>query len=148
MTITKPGVTVFTLCPKCGSGKVEMGDLVGDDMQAKCTACGWTGPHRELMGAVADEAKVAAASAEIFGTPDMALGIAQEVSKDFMNAIARDAGRALGLAMVATGVIGKEDPKSLGRLIRAACLGAHKATLEEIEKIQKEIQDGRRESAS
>lgn len=141
-------VKAFQICPECGSGKIEMGDLIGEDMKAKCLSCGWEGPHRELMAAVGSEQELMKGSQEIFGTPDLALGIAQEVSKTYMVLIAKYAAQPLGLAMIESGVIGKEQPKELTRLIRAASMGAHKATLEEIEAIQKELQDDRRANQS
>ncbi len=50
------------------------------------------------------------------------------------------AAQPLGLAMIQSGMVGQKDKKSLTRMIRAATLGAFKATLDEVEKIQKESQ--------
>lgn len=129
---------IYSLCPKCGSGKTELGDLVGDDMKATCTNCGWEGTHKDLISA--EDAKEA--NLGELTQPDQALGIAEEVSKAYMNLLAQHAGQPIGLAMVSAGIVGLKDGKRLARLIRAACLGAHKATLEEVEDIQKEIQSG------
>ena len=80
----------------------------------------------------------------VLGTADMALGIAQEVAKNYLLMLSEEASGAIGRAMVRAGVVGgKEDPKDLGRIIRAATMAAHKATLTEIEDIQKEKQHGR-----
>ena len=89
------------------------------------------------------ENKIMEKSTEVFGTPDLALGIAQEVSKAYIILISKMVAQPLGLAMIQSGIIGKEQPKELLRLIRSACLAAHKATLEEIETMQKEIRDAR-----
>lgn len=136
----------FELCPECGSGKIEMGALIGEDMEATCLSCGWKGPHRELMASIIRQSDVSSEVGAVLGSPDLALGIAQEVAKAYMVLIAKYAAQGLGLAMIEAGVIGKEQPKELTRLIRAASMGAHKATLEEIEAIQKELQHERRES--
>ena len=129
----------FHLCPECGSGKIELGDLVGDDMTATCTNCSWTGPHRELLSASPEEV---APSGII--EPDMALAIAEDVAKAYMILLAKHAGQPIGLAMVQAGVIGAKDPQVMGRLIRAACQGAYKATLDEVDQMQKEMQSAER----
>lgn len=136
---------VLNVCPECGSGKIKYaGELISADMAVSCLSCGWRGTHGALMAVAADEAKVMEKSQEIFGTPDLALGIAQEVSRAYLVLLSKMAAQPIGLAMIEAGVIGKEQPKELTRLIRSACLAAHKATLEEIETIQKELQDARR----
>jgi hypothetical protein len=132
------------LCPECGSGKIEMGSLVGEDLEATCQNCGWKGPHRDLIAAPAREEDLGRQSNIIYGTTDFTLGIAEEVSKAYMNLIAQHVARGLGLAMIESGLVGRQQPKELTRLIRAASLGAHAATLKEIEEIQKELQDERR----
>jgi len=109
---------------------------------AVCLACGWKGTSRELM--VAKPQAPDSQIVEVLGTTDMALGIAQEVAKNYLLVLSEEASGAIGRAMVRSGVVGgKEDPKDLGRIIRAATLAAHKATLTEIEDIQKEKQHGR-----
>jgi hypothetical protein len=76
---------------------------------------------------------------EVLGTSDMALGIAQEVSKNYLLFLSESASAEIGRAMVRAGVVGgKENPKELGRIIRAATLAAHAATLKEIDLIQLE----------
>jgi hypothetical protein len=75
-------------------------------------------------------------------TPDQALFVAQEVAKDYMTKLAAHAAQPAGLAMIEAGIVGLQDKSRLGRLIRAAMKGAHKATLEEVEAIQKELQQG------
>jgi hypothetical protein len=75
------------------------------------------------------------------GTVDTCLGIANDVAKTYMRLIAQHAARGLGLAMVQAGIVGPKQPKELTRLIRAASLGAHRATLEEVELMQKELKD-------
>lgn len=129
---------IYHLCPECGSGKTELGELVGDDMKATCTNCGWEGTHKDLVSAAPEEP-----APGTIVQPDQAQGIAEEVAKVYMNLLAQHAGQPIGLAMVQAGLVGLKDGKRLARLIRAACLGAHKATLEEVENIQEEIQSGR-----
>jgi len=135
---------VMQVCPECGSGKLEMGAVVSSDMAVKCLSCGWTGVHGDLMTTMADASKMMEKSQEVIGSPDLALGIAQEVAKVYLLLLSKMAAQPIGLAMIQAGIIGKEQPKELTRLIRAACLAAHKATLEEVELIQKELQDARR----
>lgn len=130
------------ICPKCGSGKVEECPGVGD-CSVICFSCGWTGSSNELLSV--DLGSVAEKSPEI-NAPDLALGIAQEVSKTYFLLIARDVSHPLGKAMLQAGVVGLQQSKELGRLIRVACLAAHKATLEEIEKMQKELQNAQRDN--
>lgn len=138
-------ITVFHMCPECASAKVELGDLVGEEMEATCTNCGWKGKHKELIGTGLDEDKV---QGQGIDTPTLALAIAKEVATAYMRLLAQHAGKPIGVALVQSGVVGASDPKALSRLIRAACLGAHKSTLEEVEKIQKEIQDAKRSTVS
>lgn len=132
---------VVCLCPKCGSGKTGISKSSKISEDAVCLACDWRGSKRELM--VAEPDATEAQINEVLGTTDMALGIAHTISKQYLLALSEDVSRNIGIAMVRAGVVGgKEDPKDLGRIIRAATLAAHRATLEEIEAIQKEKQDG------
>jgi hypothetical protein len=135
------------VCPECASAKVELGDLVGDEMEATCSNCGWKGKHKDLIGAGAKENQIVQGAMSI-DDPSVALAIAKEVSVSYMRLLAKHAGQAIGLAMVQSGMVGAKDPQSLTRLIKAACGGAHKATLEEVENIQKELQDAKRSNAS
>lgn len=127
------------LCPKCGSGKVvaQTEPMIsgGDPAEAHCDGCSWSGKASELM--VALQTKPAAGI-------DPALHVVEEVAKTYLQLLAKDASKQIGLAMVSSGLVGLHDKTSLGRLVRAACLAAYYATLEEIEKMQKEIKDGPR----
>ena len=67
--------------------------------------------------------------------------MAAEVAERYMGALATLAAKEIGIAMVSSGLISKND-KNLARLIRAAVAGAHMTTLQEIEKIQKEMARG------
>ena len=133
----------FRVCPNCGSGKVDRVKLVGQDVDVSCTNCGWSGKHGELIYTAS---KVGCVAPGVYLLDDMAeaLGIAQEVSLMYMQLLAKHAGRPIGKAMLQSGVVGANDTKSMARLIKAACVGAHKATLDEIEKMQEEIQDAKR----
>jgi len=124
------------VCPKCGSGKVELGTRghYGRQMNlARCLSCGWYGERRELL--LAGLGKVV----------DSALEIAHEVSKTYLQLIGQSVVLPLGKAMLQAGIVGVQQKQELARLLRAACLAAHKATLEEVEKIQKELQDAQRD---
>lgn len=138
---------ILHVCPECASAKVELGDLVGDEMTATCSNCGWTGKHKDLIGAGAKANDIVQGSLSI-DDPSLALSIAREVSVMYMRMLAKHAGQPIGLAMVESGLVGRQDSSNLARLIKAACQGAHTATLNEVEKIQKELQDERRSTAS
>lgn len=127
------------LCPKCGSGKLEILHDV-----AMCQSCGAQTSMKELL--IARPQAPDSSITEVLSTTDMALGIAQEISKNYLLLLSKLASVEIGKAMVKAGVVGgKEDPKILGRIIRAATLAAHKATLDEINTIQLErsTEDGR-----
>ena len=126
------------LCPKCGSGKTRdlNSETVGLEMdpEVQCTSCGWYGKYKELMAPLQTK--------PLEGL-DPGLRVAEEVANAYMKELAKSVGHPIGLAMVTTGIIGvKEEPSHFARLIRAALQAAHRATLEEIEKIQKELRDG------
>lgn len=122
------------LCPSCGSGKVTeiSTDSLQLDPDAECTSCGWKGQSHELMSALQPRQQGI----------DPQLRVAEEISRVYLQLLAKEAGKPIGLAMVNAGVIGVKDTSNLGRLIRAACMGAHRATLEEIDKIQEELHHG------
>lgn len=125
------------VCPECGSGKVEIsGSIITDTALAKCSACGWEGTKEKLISAF-----VPNLPGDL--SQDAALSIAQEVSDLYMKLLAQYAGHQIGLAIVQSGIVGVHDKDSLTRLLRAACIGAHKATLEEVESMQARLQDER-----
>ena len=130
---------IIQVCPECGSGKVEMGSsILGNDAFAECQACGWSGTVGDLLTPSRQEA-----DREVgLITQDQALSIAQSVAESYMERLAAHAAKPTGLAMVESGIVGLKDKNRLARLIRAAMKGAHKATLEEVEAIQKELQLG------
>ena len=116
----------FQICPVCGSGKVLAGKGIGYDVI--CQSCGWKGKEEEAV----------ARPMELGQAED----IASTVASEYLRALAIYAGAHIGRAMVSVGLITTSDKRNLARLIRAATLGAHKATLAEIEVMQKEIKDG------
>jgi len=125
------------LCPECGSAKVEMsgpGGVILPAGPANCHACGWSGTMKDLMHAQVPELESL--------SQDAAHAIALEVAATYQALLAQIAAQPIGVAMVQSGMVGMKDTKNLTRMIRAATLGAHKATLEEVEKIQKESQSG------
>ena len=130
-----------SVCPQCASAKVASYDLSEDPGRHDprgivCLSCGWLGLPEKLL--VAEE------SGEVIGSVQQALDIAAEVASEYMKCLAKYAARPIGSAMVEAGMVGNRDTKSLTRLIKAACQGAHRATLNEVEQIQKEYQDARR----
>jgi hypothetical protein len=98
-----------------------------------CSSCGWRGEYKDLVTAEAPDIE-----------PDK---VAEEVSMEYLRLLSKYTGRPMGLSMVQAGIVGAKEPRYLSRLIRAACLGAHRATLEEVEKIQKELSDEARSRA-
>lgn len=116
------------LCPECGSGKIEETGLLVEGLHdASCQNCGWKGKTDALVVADLD-----------FPTQELVLRVAQ----NYMVAISHQAAQPIGLAMVQSGLVGTKDAKTLARLVRAACLGAHRATLDEITTMQKERTGG------
>lgn len=132
----------LNLCPKCGSGKVELeGTLLAGGASAFCQSCGWWGTQKELVTTSMEQVLKANANAEdLVAGGDAGTAIALMVAKDFMTKLSEYASQPIGLAMIASGLVGRKDVKTLTRVLRAACLGAHKAALEEMNNIQKELQ--------
>jgi hypothetical protein len=69
---------------------------------------------------------------------DRALEIAKHMSEQYMQLLYQGASESIGACILQAGLVGRKDTKSLTRLLRAACMGAHKATLDEAEKIAEE----------
>ena len=120
------------LCPVCGSGKVQELELSADSLQdgtnARCVSCMW---HGKLTETVSKPMELGQAE-----------DIAAAVAAEYLRSLAVYAGVHIGRAMVAVGLVTTSEKQSLTRLIKAAVMGAHKATLDEIEKIQQEIKNG------
>jgi hypothetical protein len=74
---------------------------------------------------------------------DRALEIAAAISKEYMLAIYMTVSPVIGKAILDADLVGVKDSKNLARLIRAACLAAHRGTLEEVEKISSEANAAR-----
>lgn len=70
--------------------------------------------------------------------PDRAMDIARHMSEQYMQLLYQGASQSIGQCILQAGLVGKRDTKHLARMIRAACRGAHKATLDEAEAISKE----------
>jgi hypothetical protein len=116
----------ISLCPVCGSGKVLASKGLGDSV--KCVSCNWSGQANETV-----------TRPMVFGQAE---SIAESVAVEYLRALAMYSGAHIGRAMVAVGLVPASDTTTLARLIKAACTAAHKATLDEIEKIQQEIKNG------
>lgn len=130
------------VCPKCGSGKVREGI-----MEAVCSECGWEGEPSGLIRAPLSTVPGQDVVLDV-SQPDQALALLQQVSTNLMNLIGKLAGQPIGKAIFAVGLVGKKDTKNLARLIRAGCLAAHKAILDECEEIAKESKAERKKNAS
>lgn len=125
------------LCPDCGSGKLDFeSELLMLETDVRCLECGWRGKGRDVMITKVDTPRR-------FAAPDMAQAVAEDVALTYQRKLAAVAAVHIGLAMVDAGIVGRQDKDNLTRLVRAATLGAHRATLEEIETIQKELQGER-----
>lgn len=114
------------LCPVCASGKVRAKSIIGGQME--CTDCGWLGKDTDLVIRPTDTAETSL--------------VAEAVVREYMLCLSKYASVPIGQAMLDAGLVGRKDSKLMARLLRAAVSGAHRATLEEIEQIQKEIQVG------
>lgn len=121
-------MSTFRLCPACGSSKVTPEGML-DSSPVKCRSCAWTGTCNDLVLHEID--------------PERLYTIATAVAQDYLRALAKIAAIPIGQAMTASGLMDGSEPKMLARLIRAAVGGAHKATLEEIVKIQGELQNAK-----
>lgn len=126
------------MCPVCGSGKVAKTPEGRDNGLIECQDCDWRGGEAQLVSVPlpADEL-----SLDI--SDDRALAIARHMSEQYMRLIYSDASQVIGSCILRAGLVGKRDTKGLTRLLRAACTGAHKATLEEAEKISSEYKSSR-----
>ena len=122
-------MSIFRLCPACGSSKVTMEGMELDSSPAKCRSCAWTGTCNDLILHDID--------------PERLYAIVTAVAQDYLRALAKFAAIPIGQAMTESGLMDGSEPKMLARLIRAAVGGAHKATLEEIVKIQGELQNAK-----
>lgn len=121
------------MCPECASGKVVTEGGHPSGQKGVCQDCGWEGPAKELISV---PLPLSGEPLEI--NPDRALEIAQEMSKRYMELIYRTVSKPIGNCIFNVGLVGRSDTEGLTRLIRAACRGAHRATLEEAEKIAEE----------
>jgi len=142
---------MIKLCPKCGSGKigteVKAGVEVPDPKPAQCWDCGWLGTEANLI--VAPDSAVERHVGVDWGVEgeDYTAVVALEVSKEYLRQLAKNAAQPIGLSIISVGLIGRQQQQEyLPRLLRAACLGAHKGTLEELENIQKEVADDKQPS--
>lgn len=114
------------LCPVCGSGKVGPTKGIGYDVV--CQFCGWVGKEQE---AVAKPLQIGQAET-----------IASAVSISLMRQLVTDSALTIGAAILKSELIVKSDRTSLARLIRTAVNAAHRAILDEVDKMQQEIKNG------
>jgi hypothetical protein len=100
--------------------------------------CGWIGQRPQLIAVPLPTNPL---SLEI--NQDKALEILKHMSEQYMKLLYQSASKAIGQSILQSGLVGRSDTKNFTRLLRAACLGAHKATLEEAEAISKEHKEKR-----
>lgn|GEM_PF-5522466 len=74
---------------------------------------------------------------------DRALDIARQMSEQYMKLLYANASKIIGTCILQAGLVGMRDHRNLARMMRAACKGAHRATLEEAESIASEAQKGK-----
>jgi hypothetical protein len=133
-----------SVCPECGSAHVTAKGFLmeGAVHDAHCGNCGWRGKDTELLvipdGMVERELS---RTGDVM-TPDTGVTIVAKMSEDLLTRLARNAGKEIGLSLVQAGFVGLKDSKHMGRLIRAACLGAVGGVMGEMEGIQQEEQSG------
>lgn len=72
---------------------------------------------------------------------DAALETARQISIRFMKLLYMRVSTPLGRCLLDAGMCGRLDTEGLTRMIRASCIGAHRAALEEAEKIAAEHRD-------
>lgn len=132
------------VCPICASSHLEVAEHVilgaGDTHKpAKCLMCGWEGKDSQLLS-IPDA--VVSKHIDDGLAPDRATAIAKSMTEHLLTLIAKNSGREIGLCLIEAGFVGMKDAQRLGRLIRAACLGAVAKVLDEVELLQKEARDG------
>lgn len=127
------------LCPACGSGKIgRRHSLIPRVGEALCMSCSWEGNEKDLVSVGVGSILRGREGLN----DDAALQIVEQVTKDYLLRLGKDASKAIGLAMVQSGLLPVNDSKLLARVIKAACIGIYRATLDEMEKIQKEYHYG------
>lgn len=113
------------LCPECGSGKINKLDVLSG--VCRCDACEWAGKEADLV------------SSNIAGS---SLDVAIAVAQTLLLTITQHASIPIGQAMIEAGVLpASSSATTAARLVKAAMLGAHKAILDEVSKIQQEMTD-------
>jgi len=138
------------VCPKCASSHLVTGDAVilgagSVHKDARCLNCGWDGKDNEVLS-IPDALIAKHVDAGL--TADRATQIARQMTEDLLARLAHHAGKDVGRSLVEAGFVGLQDAPRLGRLIRAACLGAVAKVLDEIEVIQQEAAGGQTDNPS
>jgi len=130
-----------TICPACGSGKITPYKDDDDKQMYKCQMCTWFGSINELVSVPMPADQFALEIGQ-----DEALNVVKQISEQYLKLLATQAGQQIGLCIIQAGFCTSRDSKALARLLRAACVGAHKATLEEAQKMSEEIQNASKPS--
>lgn len=115
-----------------------MTPIVGGGGSYECLDCGWKGNAEQLIAVPLPTNPL---SLEV--NQDRALEIAKHMAKQYMQLLYAGAAQPIGQCILQAGLVGRQDNKNLARMIRAACLGAFKATLNEAEDIAKEHKEKR-----
>ncbi len=109
-----------SVCPECGSGKIQPSE---GEHKVSCTACKATFD------------KPSAVDIEVDGSVDTAQAIYEEVAQGLFQLIYQNAAKPLGAAIMGSGVVDVGDTEAFTHLIKAACMGAHKAILKKAEEL-------------
>lgn len=136
------------ICPLCMSSHLDLGNqtLVVDAATPRvvtCLNCKWQGTEADLIG-IPDGLLAKHANDGL--SPDQSLAIIEQMAQKFLIKLASTTGQNIGLALVEAGFVGLHDYLRLGRLIRAACLGAVRGALAEAERLQIEVQNANQPS--
>ena len=129
----------YEACSRCGSAKLKF----NDKYEFKCLDCGLEGDMRDVM-----ESTIKIDANSVLLGPDPQLEVVKRVAQSYFHSIAKYGSNGIGLALLDSGIVGRQDKAALTRLIKAACFGAYKATLNEIEKIQAEIAEVKKHGTS
>jgi len=109
-----------SVCPNCGSGKVEPNQ---DDpaIPYRCAECATTFVRPLVV--------------DVDLGIDSAQQVAEAVATQLFRELYTTSAQPLALAAVNSGLVALKDTKAVALLARAGCIGAHKAMLEEAERI-------------
>lgn len=126
------------LCPKCGSGKIEV-DRSGVviDLQfststtTNCQDCGWKGEAKDL---------VMKPLGSTIGATDSPEAIVEQMMALLYVNIGKHVAPVLGQLLIQIGFVGHKDQKTLKRLLESGCKSMYESVMKEISSIEEEYQ--------